>query len=49
MQMLIGAAMMGGASIFLDGTVVPMLGAIAACALLAFGFSRMIPRQTMVA
>ncbi len=49
MQMLIGAAMMGGASIFLDGTVVPMLGAIATCALLAFGFSRMIPRQTAMA
>ncbi len=49
MQMLIGAAMMGGASVFLDGTVVPMLGAIAACAVLAFGFSRMIPRQGVMA
>jgi MFS transporter, DHA1 family, multidrug resistance protein len=49
MQMLIGAAMMGIASVFLDGTVVPMLGAIATCAALAFGFSRMIPRERVVA
>lgn len=38
-QMLTGAAMIGVASLFLDGTPVPMVGAIAVCALLALGAS----------
>jgi DHA1 family bicyclomycin/chloramphenicol resistance-like MFS transporter len=48
-QMLVGAGMTALASPFLDGTVTPMLGAIALCGLLAFGFSRLIPRQAAVA
>jgi DHA1 family bicyclomycin/chloramphenicol resistance-like MFS transporter len=43
-QMLAGAAMAAIAAPFQNGTVTPMLGAIAACAALAFGFSRLIPR-----
>jgi DHA1 family bicyclomycin/chloramphenicol resistance-like MFS transporter len=49
MQMLVGAAVMGASSLFLDGTVGPMLGAIAVSAALAFLMSRMIPRQAALA
>lgn len=44
-QMVAGGAMIAAAGPFLDGTAVPMLGAIALCAALAFLLSRMIPRQ----
>jgi MFS transporter, DHA1 family, multidrug resistance protein len=46
-QMLAGALMAAIAAPFQNGTVTPMLGAIAACALLAFGFSRLVPRARL--
>ncbi len=49
LQMLVGGVMILAAGPFLDGTVLPMLGTIAVCAAVAFGLSRMIPRQTVVA
>ena len=45
MQMVAAGVLVAAAGPFLDGTVVPMLGAIALCGVLALGLSRMIPRQ----
>jgi MFS transporter, DHA1 family, multidrug resistance protein len=49
LQMLTGGVMIALAGPFLDGTVLPMLATIALCAALAFGLSRMIPRQAAIA
>lgn len=45
MQMVAAGVLVGAAGPFLDGTVVPMQGAIALCGALALGLSWMIPRQ----
>ena len=45
MQMMAAGALVAAAGPFLDGSVVPMLAAIALCGALAFGLSLMIPRQ----
>lgn len=42
MQMVAGGAMIGISSPFFDGTPVPMLGAIATCAIIAFILSRVV-------
>jgi MFS transporter, DHA1 family, multidrug resistance protein len=49
MQMVAAGALVAAAGPFLDGTVVPMQGAIALCGLLALGLSWMIPRQAALA
>ncbi|MCU0902385.1 MAG: multidrug effflux MFS transporter [Tabrizicola sp.] len=49
MQMVAAGALVAAAGPFLDGTVVPMLGAIAVCGLIALVLSRMIPRQAALA
>ncbi|MCX7289202.1 MAG: multidrug effflux MFS transporter [Rhodobacterales bacterium] len=49
MQMVAAGVLVAGAGPFLDGTVVPMLGAIALCGLIALVLSRMIPRQAALA
>ncbi len=49
MQMVAAGVLVAGAGPFLDGTVVPMLGAIALCGLVALVLSRMIPRQAALA
>jgi MFS transporter, DHA1 family, multidrug resistance protein len=49
MQMVAAGVLVGLAGPFLDGTVVPMQGAIALCGALALGLSLMIPRQVAVA
>jgi DHA1 family bicyclomycin/chloramphenicol resistance-like MFS transporter len=49
MQMVAAGVLVGLAGPFLDGTVVPMQGAIAVCGALALGLSLMIPRQAAVA
>jgi DHA1 family bicyclomycin/chloramphenicol resistance-like MFS transporter len=49
MQMVAAGVLVGAAGPFLDGTVVPMQGAIALCGALALGLSWMIPRQAAVA
>jgi MFS transporter, DHA1 family, multidrug resistance protein len=49
MQMVAAGALVAAAGPFLDGTVTPMLGAIALCGALALGLSLMIPRQAAVA
>jgi MFS transporter, DHA1 family, multidrug resistance protein len=49
MQMVAAGVLVAGAGPFLDGTVVPMLGAIALCGLVTLGLSRMIPRQAALA
>ena len=46
MQMVAAGVLVAAAGPFLDGTVVPMLAAIALCGVLAFAFSRMIPKPT---
>lgn len=43
LQMLAGGAMVAATGPFFDGTVVPMLGAIALCGALAFALSRLVP------
>jgi DHA1 family bicyclomycin/chloramphenicol resistance-like MFS transporter len=48
MQMVAAGVMVAVAGPFLDGTVVPMLGAIAFCGLIALVLSLMIPRQAAV-
>jgi DHA1 family bicyclomycin/chloramphenicol resistance-like MFS transporter len=48
MQMVAAGVLVAAAGPFLDGTVAPMLGAIALCGALALGLSRMIPRQAAV-
>jgi MFS transporter, DHA1 family, multidrug resistance protein len=47
MQMVAAGVLVGAAGPFLDGTVVPMQGAIALCGALALGLSLMIPRQAV--
>jgi MFS transporter, DHA1 family, multidrug resistance protein len=49
MQMVAAGVLVAAAGPFLDGTVVPMLGAIALCGALALALSLMIPRQAAVA
>ena len=49
MQMVAAGVLVAAAGPFLDGTVVPMLGAIAVCGLIALVLSRMIPRQAALA
>lgn len=49
MQMVAAGILVAAAGPFLDGTVVPMQGAIALCGALALGLSLMIPRQPAVA
>lgn len=44
MQMLVGGAMTAAAAPFFDGTVLPMLGAIALCGLLALLLSALVAR-----
>ena len=45
MQMVAAGVLVAAAGPFLDGTVVPMLAAIALCGVLAFALSLMIPQQ----
>jgi len=45
LQMMAAGALVVAAGPFLDGTVTPMLGAIALCGALVLGLSRLIPRQ----
>jgi DHA1 family bicyclomycin/chloramphenicol resistance-like MFS transporter len=49
LQMLAAGVLVAVAGPFLDGTVVPMLGAIALCGAIALALSRMIPRQAAAA
>lgn len=49
MQMVAAGVLVAAAGPFLDGTVVPMLGAIALCGLITLVLSRMIPRQAALA
>lgn len=47
MQMVAAGLLVAAAGPFLDGTVVPMQGAIALCGALALGLSLLIPRQAI--
>ena len=49
MQMVAAGVLVAAAGPFMDGTVMPMLAAIALCGALAFALSRMIPRQVVLA
>ncbi len=49
MQMVAAGVLVAATGPFMDGTVVPMLGAIALCGLIALVLSRLIPRQAAVA
>ncbi|WP_135450409.1 multidrug effflux MFS transporter [Tabrizicola caldifontis] len=49
MQMVAAGVLVAAAGPFLDGTVLPMLTAIAACGLIALVLSRLIPRQAALA
>ncbi|PTE23618.1 Bcr/CflA family drug resistance efflux transporter [Cereibacter changlensis JA139] len=50
LQMLVGGAMIVLTGPFFDGSVVPMLGAIAVCGVMAFALSRIVvPRQAALA
>ncbi len=49
MQMVAAGVMVAATGPFMDGTVVPMLAAIALCGVLALGLSRVIPRQVVTA
>ena len=49
MQMVAAGVLVAAAGPFLDGTVVPMLGAIALCGVISLGLSRLIPRQAVAA
>jgi MFS transporter, DHA1 family, multidrug resistance protein len=49
LQMVAAGLLVAAAGPFLDGTAVPMLGAIALCGALALALSRMIPRQAALA
>ena len=49
MQMVAAGVLVAAAGPFLDGTVVPMLAAIALCGAIALGLSRLIPRQAALA
>lgn len=50
LQMLAGGLMIVAAGPFFDGTVTPMLGAIAVCGVLVLGLSRLVSaRQAVLA
>lgn len=49
MQMVAAGVLVAATGPFMDGTVVPMLGAIAMCGAIALVLSRLIPRQAAVA
>jgi MFS transporter, DHA1 family, multidrug resistance protein len=49
MQMVAAGLLVAAAGPFLDGTVVPMLGAIALCGAIALMLSRFVPRAAVVA
>ena len=49
MQMVAAGVLVAAAGPFLDGTVVPMLAAIALCGAIALVLSRMLPRQAVAA
>jgi DHA1 family bicyclomycin/chloramphenicol resistance-like MFS transporter len=49
LQMVAAGVLVVMAGPFLDGTVAPMLGAIAACGLIALVLSRLIPRHAALA
>jgi MFS transporter, DHA1 family, multidrug resistance protein len=49
MQMVAAGVLVAAAGPFLDGTITPMLGAIALCGLIALMLSRLIPRQAALA
>lgn len=49
MQMVAAGVLVAAAGPFLDGTVVPMLAAIALCGAIALGLSRLLPNQTVLA
>jgi MFS transporter, DHA1 family, multidrug resistance protein len=49
MQMVAAGLLVAAAGPFLDGTVVPMLGAIALCGAIALMLSRFVPRQAVLA
>jgi DHA1 family bicyclomycin/chloramphenicol resistance-like MFS transporter len=49
LQMLAGGIMVALTGPFFDGTVVPMLAAIALCGVLAFSLSRLVPRHQAAA
>ena len=49
LQMVAAGALVAAVGPFFDGTVVPMLAAIALCGALTFGLSRLIPAQTVSA
>jgi len=46
LQMVAAGVLVAAVGPFMDGTVVPMLAAIALCGVLAFALSRMVPQQT---
>ncbi len=49
LQMLAGGAMIAALGPFFDGTVVPMLAAIALCGVLSFGLARLVLRRQALA
>ncbi|OYU39295.1 MAG: Bcr/CflA family drug resistance efflux transporter [Pseudorhodobacter sp. PARRP1] len=49
MQMVAAGVLVAATGPLMDGTVVPMLGAIALCGLISLALSRLIPRQAAVA
>ena len=49
MQMVAAGVVVAAAGPFLDGTVLPMLGAIAFCGAVALGLSRLLPRHAALA
>jgi DHA1 family bicyclomycin/chloramphenicol resistance-like MFS transporter len=49
MQMLVGGAMIAASAPFFDGSVVPMLGAIALCGVMAFALSQLVVRRRLQA
>ena len=49
MQMVAAGVLVAASGPFMDGTVVPMLGAIALCGAISLVLSRLIPRQAAVA
>ena len=49
MQMVAAGVLVAASGPFMDGTVVPMLGAIALCGVIALVLSRLIPRHAAVA
>ncbi|MGL5010780.1 MAG: multidrug effflux MFS transporter, partial [Paracoccaceae bacterium] len=49
MQMVAAGVLVAASGPFMDGTVVPMLGAIALCGVIALVLSRFVPRQAALA